>query len=193
MKCCKFAQFVLLVSAVCLLAGCWSKTSNNVLPDHSKKGARLVAILPVDNKTGDEGIGRMLREKILYGLYFKGYPKISFNVIDEKLSAPDQKNITPKVLGGMLNVEAVMYCTLNKCKTSYSYLWASTVISAKFELRSVQTGETLWSAEQQIGERCYSFFRTDLEMKSYQLYEPAIQEIVDSALKTFPDGPDFLG
>jgi hypothetical protein len=27
-------------------------------------------------------------------------------------------------------------------------------------------------------------------MKSFQVYEPAIQEVVDKAMKTLPDGPD---
>jgi len=164
-----------------------------VIPNYSETGIRLVAILPVNNKAGNERVGQILREKVLYGLYFKGYPKIPFDVIDEKLSNSERGSISPKVVGGLLNVEAVMYCTLNESRTSYSYVWASTVISAKFELRSTETGKALWSAQYRTVERNYGFFRRDLEMKSCQVYEPAIQKIVDRVLKTLPDGPDSLG
>ncbi|MDI6776534.1 MAG: DUF799 family lipoprotein [Syntrophales bacterium] len=171
-----------------------------VIPNYSKTGTRLVAVLSVDNKAGNERAGQMLREKVLCELYFKGYPKIPFDVIEEKLSKVHKKNsgskrgnVSPKVVGELLNIDAVMYCTLNECRTSYSYVWASTVISVNFELRSAETGETLWQARYRTVRRNYGFSRKDLEMKSCQVYEPAIQEIVDRALKTLPDGPDSLG
>ena len=193
----KFAQLFLLLSVLCFLAGCGSKIPHMVTPDYSKRGTKLIAILPVNNKAGDEKAGQMLREKLLYELYFKGYPKIPFDVIDKKLSqvstGSKEGNISPQVVGELLNIEAVMYCTLNECRTSYSYVWASTVISVNFELRSAKTGETLWRTRYRTARRNYSFSRKELEVKSCQVYEPAIQEVVDRALKTIPDGPDFLG
>lgn len=197
---CKFVRLFLLLSVLSFWAGCGSKMPHMVIPNYSKTGTRLVAVLPVDNKAGNEKAGQMLREKVLYELYFKGYPKIPFEVIEEKLSKVYEKNIgskrgnvSPKVVGELLNIDAVMYCTLNECRTSYSYVWASIIISVDFELRSAKTGETLWQTRYRTVRRNYGFSRKDLEMKSCQVYEPAIQEIVDRALKTFPDGPDSLG
>jgi hypothetical protein len=57
-----------------------------VNPDYSKKGTRLIAILPVNVKSGDARAGQMLREMVLNELYFKGYPRVPLQGIDEKLA-----------------------------------------------------------------------------------------------------------
>ena len=41
--------------------------------------------------------------------------------------------------------------------------------------------------------RNYGFSRKSLELKSCQVYEPAIQEVLNRALETLPDGPDAIG
>jgi hypothetical protein len=173
---------------------------HSVTPQQSKTGAGLVAVMPVNNKTGDERAGQILREKVFYELYFKGYPKISFDIIDEKLSkiykeniGPKKESISPRVVGELLNIDAVMYCTLNEFKTSFFYFRASTVISVDIELKSTKTGGTIWRAQHRTVKRSYGFSRKYLEMKSCQVYEPAIQEIVNKAMKTLSDGPDSLG
>jgi hypothetical protein len=188
----KFLRLFLLISVFCFGTGCGLLKPRAVIPQHNKTGARLVAVLPVNNKAGDEKAGQVLRDKVLYELYFKGYPKIPFGVIDEKLSNPYEKNVSPQAVGKLLNIDAVMYCTLKECRTSFSYFRASTVRSVDFELKSATTGVTIWHAQQRTLKRSFGFSRKDLEMESSQLYEPAIQEIINKALKTLPDGPDSL-
>ncbi|MDO8720632.1 MAG: DUF799 family lipoprotein [Syntrophales bacterium] len=197
----KFLRLFFLISVVCFVGiGCGLLRPRAVIPPHNKAGTRLIAVLLVNNKAGDEKAAQALRNKVLYALYFKGYPKISFDVIDEKLSKAYPENIDSKredissqAVGKLLNIDAVMYCTLKECRTSFSYFRASTVISADFELKNAKTGETLWRAQQRTVKRSFGFSRKDLEMESAQVYEPAIQEIINKALKTLPDGPDSPG
>jgi len=162
-------------------------------------GPRLVAVMPVENKTSDTQAMRILRERMFEELYFKGYPKIPLDIIDEQLSKIYRGDtgcvggkISLKVIGDLLGVDALMYCTLTEWKTSFVYFYAPTTVSVSFELRSVETGETLWNAHYRVVKRNYGFSRKGLEMKSYQVYDTAVQKVVERAIATLPDGPDSV-
>jgi hypothetical protein len=192
------SAFCLLVIA-CFISGCWSGFSSPVVPPSSEASPRLVAVLPVDNETSDTQAAQILRKKIFEELYFKGYPKIPLEFVDGKLSKVYKKNaegvvgkIPPKAIGELLGVDAVMYCTLTEWKTSFVYFYASTAVSASFELRSAKTGETLWSSHYRVVKKSYGFSNKELEMKSCQVYERAVEEVVNKAMETLPDGPDTV-
>jgi hypothetical protein len=193
----RVVTLILIVIAAGVAYGCASKIPHQVIPDYEKKGTRLIAVLPVHNKTQDEKAARMLRMKILDGLYFKGYPRVPLNVIDEKIAGIyrggvdfRKENISPKTVGQLLGVDAAMYITLEKCSTSYVLVYAPTQVDARFELVSTRTGETLWSTSYGVVERIYGFTKKQLEMDSSQVFEPVIQEVVERILETIPDGPD---
>jgi hypothetical protein len=190
----RLLQFIIVLSVI---IGCVSKIPDMVNSDHSKKGTRLIAILPVNNRTANVKAGQMLREAVLNELYFKGYPKIPLNVIDEKLSKIYKEdvdfkrvNISPKAVGELLGVDAVLYTTLDECSTSYTFVYAPTHVSVVLELRSAKTGETLWNSKHRTVKRNYGISREQLEMASCQVFEPTILEAVEKAMKTLPDGPD---
>lgn len=192
------SAFCLLV-IVCFISGCWLRFSPPVVPPSNETSARLVAVMPVDNETSDIQAAQILRKKIFEELYFKGYPKIPLEIIDEKLSRVYKKNaecvagkIPPKAIGELLGVDAVMYCTLTEWKTSFVCFYASTAVSASFELRSAKTGETLWSSHYRVVKKNYAFSQKELEMKSCQVYEKAVEEVVDKAIEPLPDGPDAV-
>jgi hypothetical protein len=193
-------QIFLMLMALIVMQACTWKQPYSVNPDYSKKGTRLIAILPVKMKSGDARVGQMLREMVLNELYFKGYPKIPLQIIDEKLATIykgnmdfRRENIPPKAIGDLLGADAVLYASLEECSTDFSYGYASTKVSVFFELRSAKTGETLWSSRNKTVKRNYGISREQLEMESCQVYEPAMQEVVDEAMKTLPDGPDSPG
>ncbi len=195
-----FKRILLMITVVIAVQGCASKQPYSVNPDYSKKGTRLIAILPVNMKTGDARVGQMLREMILNELYFKGYPKVPLQSIDEKLAKIykgnmdlRRENIPPKAIGDLLGVDAVLYAYLEECSTDFSYVYAPTHVAVFFELRSAKTGETLWSYRNRTVKRNYGISREQLEMESCQVYEPAMQELVDKAMQTLPDGPDSAG
>ena len=190
-----------LMFIVFLLAGCGgSKAPHMIISDYSKKAARLIALMPVDNRTNDQLAPKMLREKILEELYFKGYPKIPLDVIDGILNKTyaggvnvQAGNISPNAIGALLEVDAVMYCTLNESKTAIRLFYAPTSVSASCELRSAKTGETLWKARSSVVERRTGYSKYNLEMKASQVYESAIQEVVNKVMETLPDGAKLSG
>ncbi|HYA14427.1 MAG TPA: GNA1162 family protein [Syntrophales bacterium] len=193
----RFIRLLKFIIVLSMITGCASKIPDMVNSDHGKKGTRLIAILPVNNMTANVKAGQVLREAVLNELYFKGYPKIPLNVIDEKLSKVFKEevdsrrvNIPPTAIGELLGVDAVMYTTLDECSTSYNFIYAPTRVSVVLELRSAKTGETLWNSKYGTVKRNYGMSREQLEMASCQVFEPAIQEVVEKAMKTLPDGPD---
>ncbi len=184
-----------------VIMGCASGIPHKIVPDYNQKGIRLIAMLPVDNKTNDKQAAQLLREEILEKLYFKGYPRIPLDMIDEKLTtdcggsieADCEYNLPLEIIGKRLGVDAVIYCTLLEWKTSFVSVYAPTTVSVSLELKDVRTGATLWSSRYSVMDRHYDFTRKRLELKACQSYEPAIQEIVDETLSSLPDGPDSVG
>jgi len=196
----KLRNILLLLVGVCFFVSCAAHNSRTIIPDFSKKGIRLGGLLPVKNKTKDTKAAQILRKTLLEELYFKGYPKIPLGVVDEKLvqvygdiTIPAHRAIPPKVVGEILSVDAVMYCTLDEWKTSFMFVCAPTTVSVSFELRSAKTGETLWKTQCKVVKRNYGFTEKELEMKSRETCELAILEVVDKAISTLPNGPDFPG
>jgi hypothetical protein len=193
-----YTRILIAIIVLVIAPGCTSR-SGKVNPDYSKSGTRFIAVLPVKNQTADAKAAHMLREKIFHELYFKGYPKIPLQLIDERLSKVyggyadfKRENIPPKAVGELLGVDAVLYSTLSECSTSFSYIYAPMRVSVMFELRSAKTGVTLWSSRYSTVKRNYGFSREQLEMESCQQYEPALQEVVDNVMNTLPDGPDSV-
>jgi len=165
-------------------------------PASPKLEARLIAVLPVDIKTGDRDAARMLREKLFDELYFKGYPKIPFELVDAALADIRKRDggasgstVAPQVIGSMLGVDAVMYTILLEANTTYRYVYAPVKIAAVFELKSVKTGDTIWRFESRATDRGYGVTKNGLELGTTKIYEDVVQEAVKKAMESLPDGP----
>jgi len=189
---------VILSLGMIWVTGCFWQKPVVVDEVYAKKGIRLIAVMPIKGKAADENMVRLMRGKILEALYFKGYPKIPLELIDEKLaktydkSAGRSADISPQAVKSLLNVDAALYVNLKECKTSTTFLYASASVSATFELRSANTGETLWKNQYQGVDRCFDVTPQRLEFSVYQVLEPVIQEVVDKTLKTLPEGPEGI-
>lgn len=191
-------KIAVLIGMVFLLAGCGFRATYVIVPDYAKKAVRLVVLMPVDDQANDKVAARMLREKMLEELYYKGYPKIPLDLIDAQLlklgpaqSKTVEGNIFPQAVGDLLKVDAVMYCTLSKSSTPLHFLYAPTSISVSCELKSAKTGETLWRASYGVVERNFGYSRYDAKRKAVQVYEATIQKVVNKFTETLPDGPDL--
>ncbi len=189
---------VILSLGMIWVTGCFWQKPVVVDEVYAKKGIRLIAVMPIKGKAADENMVRLMRGKILEALYFKGYPKIPLELIDEKLaktynkSAGRSADISPQAVKSLLNVDAALYADLKECKTSTTFLYASASVSVTFELRSANTGETLWKNQYQGVDRCFDVTPQRLEFSVYQVLEPVIQEVVDKTLKTLPEGPEGI-
>ena len=184
------------------LTGCfWFKAEKPRPQFPEGQEIRLIAVMPILNQTQDQDAPRMLRQKVLDELYFKGYPKIPLNVVDEKLKeafpgqTEDFRARTPSgEVGRILGTDAVLYLTLYEARTSPSYgVSVLLTISAAFELKNARTGEILWQSTQKKAMREYDITSKGLERKAYLVYEEAVGDVVKKALNTLPDGPNFLG
>jgi hypothetical protein len=188
-------RLVFLIMGLIFLAGCAGKIPHMLVADYSEKGTRIVAVMPVRNMTSDAGTASVLRTKLIEELYFKGYPKIPAKWIDERLAALSAGggNLSPKSLGEILKVDAVLYTTLKEGLTPAALLYSPVAVDAEFELRSAKTGDSLWRVNHRAVHRNYGFSRKSLELKIWQVYESVIQEVLNRALETLPDGPDAIG
>jgi hypothetical protein len=183
-----------------LIAGCASNSQKVLSTEPAKNNAKVIAVLPVDNKTADVKAPVLLRLKVLDELYFKGYNKLSLEEIDKKLE-PIYKSetkgtkgiIAPQVLKELVGADAVMYCTLTEGKRSISMFYAPVTVAARCELRSTQTGEVLWNSQYKSTSRNFDFTNKRLEMKSNEAFETVIEEVVNKVMETLPDGPNLRG
>jgi hypothetical protein len=177
------------------LSGCAKKIPQAFVPEYEKRNIRLVAVLPVTDKAGNPEVSALLRQKMIEGLYFKSYPKIQTKVIDEKLATffknakgSTTDTLPPRDVGAILGVDAVLYVTLRDCKTSFLYLYAPTSVMATFEMYHAKTGELLWKTSYTISQRNFDITPDRVRMKSCQVFEPVLQDIVNKAMETLPEG-----
>jgi hypothetical protein len=187
---------LLLFPAVLCLVGCAVRIPHVIVADYDKRGTRLIAVMPVTGTLPDQKSAEMLRAKLVEELYFKGYPRIPVNVIDEKLSTMSLgrgEKLDPKAIGEMLKVDAVLYPTLKESGMGRGIFYAATAVGVECELLNAKTGERLWSVQSRVIHRNFGFSRKQVELKSSQVYEPVLQEVVKRVLDTLPDGPDAIG
>lgn len=183
---------VLLACSLAAFSGCSKKVPSTAMPGYEKMGIRLIAVMPVENKTGDNLIPPFLREAVAQELFAKGYAKMPFQFIDQKIPE-GTRELSPQIAHGSIMADAVLYPVLKEARISYRVIQTSTTILAGFTLKSAKTGETLWKNESKVSVSNYDFTKKRLERKSCQELEPALQEMAQSALSTLPDGPDFIG
>lgn len=159
-------------------------------------GVRMIAVMPVDIRAGSSDAAKMIRDKLVQELYFKGYPKIPFELVDAALadvrkrdgSAPGSM-VQPQVIGGMLGADAVMYTTLLEANTTYRYVYAPVNVRALFELRNAKTGDTIWKYESHAMDRDYGVTKNSLELGSTKIFEDVVYAAVKQAVEKIPDGP----
>ena len=196
----------ILILGMALMQGCsylsnipylpfTNKTADDAQAEVRKLDARLIAVLPVDIKTGDRDAARMLREKLFDELYFKGYPKIPFELVDAALADIRKRDggasggtVAPQVIGSMLGVDAVMYTTLLEANTKYRFLYAPVIVAAVFELKEAKTGMSIWKYESRVTDRDYGVTRSSLELGTAKIFEDVVHEAVKKAMITLPDG-----
>jgi hypothetical protein len=188
----KLCRLALLLIGLIFLAGCAGKIPHMLVADYNKKGTRIIAVMPVRGMISDADTAALLRAKLIDELYFKGYPKIPSKWIDERLASlpAGKENPSPKFLGDILNVDAVLYVTLKEGLKPASLLFSSVAVDAEFELVSTKTGESLWRVRHRAVHRIYGISRQSQELKTWLFYESVIQEVLNRALETLPDGLD---
>jgi len=192
--------FYVCLMSMFILSGCSSGKATVKMKDGNKEDVHRIAVLTVFDGVSDQQAAFMLRDKVQNALYFKGYPKITAQFVDEQLSAAPAKESDlqdkaeySRVLGKQMHVDAILYCDLKENRTNYYFIYSPLSVAADFELRSAKSGELLWRSTYSTIKRNYGISKNSLRLKGAQDYETAIQELVDQAMKVFPDSSEVLG
>jgi hypothetical protein len=183
-----------------IISGCSAKTQYTLKPNYDQNPAKIIAVLPIENKTLDGETSQLLRSKLFEELYFKGYPKLPLDIIDKKLASlyangakESAATIAPQALKDLVGADAGLYCTLMECNKSEKLFYVPITIAIRCELRSTQTGEVLWNAQGEYTSRNFDFTHSGLERKSHEVLETVIDEVINKVIKTLPDGPNLRG
>ena len=199
MKIFYFHLYLLIIMGL-IISGCSTKLPNVLNTDYYKSPAKVIAVLPIENKIVDDKTSQLLRSRLFEELYFKGYPKLSLEIIDKKMESlyangakGSTATIAPQALKDLVGADAGLYCTLMEDSKPEKLFYAPITIAIRCELRSAQTGEVLWNAQGESTSRNFDFTHKGLERKSYEALEAVIEEVVNKIMKTFPDGPNLRG
>jgi len=183
-----------------IISGCSAKIPYTLKPNYDQNPAKIIAVLPIENKTLDGKTSQLLRSKLFEELYFKGYPKLPLDIIDKKLASlyangtkDNPATIIPQALKDLVGADAGLYCTLMEGNKSEKLFYAPITIAIRCELRSTQTGEVLWNAQGESTSRNFNFTHNGLERKSHEVLETVIDEVINKVMKTLPDGPNLRG
>ncbi|MFA5322435.1 MAG: GNA1162 family protein [Smithella sp.] len=186
-----FRYNVLLIVIISITIGCLGKPQKILNQNENDKiQAKMIAVLPVENKSSDGKAAQLLRSRLLEELYFKGYSKIPLETIDEKLKALNTSTVPPQKLKDTLGADAGMYCSLTEDNQSKIF-YAPIKIAVRCELRSADTGNVLWESHSESIKRNFDFTNKGLEKKSREDFETVIDEVVNKVIKTLPDGPNL--
>ena len=199
MKIFNFHLYFLIFMSL-IISGCSAKTPYTLKPNYDQNPAKIIAVLPIKNKTLDGKTSQLLRSKLFEELYFKGYPKLPLDIIDKKLASlyangakESAATIAPQALKDLVGADAGLYCTLMEGNKSEKLFYEPITITIRCELRSAQTGEILWNAQGESTSRNFDFTRNGLERKSHEVLETVIDEVINKVMKTLPDGPNLRG
>ncbi len=190
--------FYVAIIILIVIAGCSSKATKKADVDPEKNLVNIIAVLPVENKTQDDVAPGLLRIRIIDELYFKGYSKISPDLIDRRLNelnTEDNKekinNIAPRTINELVGADGVLYSTLNKSTKGKGFFYRPITLSLTCELRKSENGEIVWKGQYNATSRNFAFTRKGLDMKYYKAYEEVIEELVNKIMETIPYGPNL--
>ena len=192
-----FKNIVFLVLGMLILSGCFGNTQKSIKEETAKLSIKSIAILPIETATdADVKDAQFLRTRIFEEIFFKGYPKISPEDVDQRLrqapgNADDKTSSPPQALTDKIDAETVMSCTLKK-NTQYKLFYASTAADVGCVLRRTGTDDVVWKAQAGAAEKSFALGRKRLEIKAHEAVEPLINKILKSIMETLPEGPNFI-
>ena len=194
-RCRRLIVFLIMVS--CLWA-CSASNSELMKSDSSKDRINVIILMPIDNKTKDARLQKLLNARLLEELRFKGYPQIEASVnggrswMQDNTKDEGKTNLTLlKNISGVSGADAAMYCTLQESKASASVFYSPATVSVRCELRSTKTGETIWDAQHRSTRR--SFDMRNSSLNTGGALESALDDVVGKVMETLPYGPKLRG
>jgi hypothetical protein len=168
---------------ICMLA-CAAREPQVVNKPATPDNVSVIALLPVACAPKDAEISRILKDKLLKELHFKGYPPVAAFQGNAVTSRTDRNQSMP---------DAAMQCSILENTASKRLFYAPVTVSLACELRSTETGEILWAARHRATCRSFDLFRDRLDMKTRGSLESVLEETVAKVLESLPYGPQLRG
>lgn len=190
-----WAAGIALVSVVFLIGACGSKVqkSTAIIPEPL---AKLVAVMPVNNDSGNKTAEKLLRDKVAEGVFFKGYRRVPLASVDEAISrgsrsagvAGDGSSAAQK-LREILGVDGLLYITLSEASVRIGLIQVTVAVDASFELISAGTGVSLWKSKHRAVKRAFALSKRGQQQIGFSIFENVVEKVVETGLTSFPEGP----
>ncbi|MDZ4165389.1 MAG: DUF799 family lipoprotein [Smithellaceae bacterium] len=191
----RWAAAIAIVSVLFLSSACGGKVQKKTanIPEPL---AKLVAVMPVNNDSGNKTAEKLLRDKVAEGVFFKGYRRVPLASVDEAISrggrsagvAGDGSPAAQK-LREILGVDGLLYITLSEASVRIGSIQVTVAVDASFELISAGTGVSLWKSKHRAVKRAFALSKKGREQTAFSIFENVVEKVVEAGLTSFPEGP----
>lgn len=147
---------IAFLSAIFFISSGCSSIQTKVADDFQLKNIPVrVAVLPFDLSPiyKDEKETALIFRKVFYNYFsYLGYIDLDINDIDKILTENELNSteeiylLSPEKLGELLDVDALIYCTINRTSNITTGLYAETSIEAELKMVDTRTGSAVWEA-----------------------------------------------
>jgi len=192
-----YLPLVLIILSLCLSA-CSASNSDLMKNDSNQKQVNVIVLMPVEDKTNDARIQKLLIARLLEELRYKGYSQVAVTArerLSTSLKSERPEGTTDQPLSqnnvNTSEADAAMYCTLHESKSSATFFYSPASVALRCELRSMKTGETIWNAGHRSISRRFNMINSALQ--SNGALESALEEVVGKVMETLPYGPMLRG
>ncbi len=192
----------LTLTGILITAGCSIGLHATVVPDYKAIRPNSIAVLPVANDTVDMKAPDVVRPIVYQKVIEWGYESPTPQLISQILSkhkiryAGEVNQFTPKQLGEMFNVDAILYTTITDWSTTWLAVYASQTVGLKLKLRSAKDNRILWEGQ-------YTYTKRAIATNNRQMidvaigaalspYQPLVRRAVNRVFKKLPYGPHYI-
>jgi hypothetical protein len=191
---------LLLIAAFSARAVDPEKEEWQVHKDFEQMRPMRIAVLPMDNLSLEPGVEEALYKAVYDRLAVKGYTKISADHVKEVMNKLGVTvpgllaGISVKRLGEELQADGLLFGQIEQSARINQVVYDAIVVSCSLRLVQVESGTTLWYAQQwRAAKRQWQLdpvnAMLNTVMHSTASREDRVNYLVQEMLKTLPDGP----
>lgn len=182
-----------LLMLTLLVFGCAGRVDRNV-PSFHDTGAGTIAVMPVVDHSGNDLAVRLLREKLIDAVHFKGYRRIPSRVVDAALAsgnkgAVDGDAVLRTKQTEAIGVDAFLKVNLQEASIKEGSFHVTTAIRVTMELVAADSGLVLWRADERDTATTVAVTQQKRQQAAHMVFETLMDGVVARAFSTFPEGP----
>jgi hypothetical protein len=145
-----------LLGSVLMLTACVGAPKRYDYAQFRTEAPRSILVVPVINKSVDVNAPDYFLATIATPLAERGYYVFPVNMVKSVLSDDGLSDANlvhsgdPRRLGELFGADAVMYISIERWDAKYVVLSTTVTVELNYTIKSVHTGEVLWSNHQQV-------------------------------------------